>query len=156
MKAARLSFFVMVSLGRVSEGVEPPSSLDSWVQKQKIASAKRNEALKKAGLVCTCYKPRMLFAALAARASKEDPLVVATTPEQRQFLAEYFKIQDDPALFRQGPAYLITESLRRCGIAFPEGTKIQWLVAGSPPLIVLPKPGTIRKIEKYMGLEPYQ
>ena len=41
-------------------------------------------------------------------------------------------------------------------IAFPEGTKIQWLVAGSPPLIVLHKPGTIRKIEKYMGLEPYQ
>jgi len=106
-------------------------------------------------VTCT-YRPALIYAAGAAETSGHDPIAQAKTPEQRRFLVEYYRVlRGDSGILHKNPSYLFMEPLRRCGIKFPEGTRVVW-VPFDPPLMVIHTPATIKQIEKYMGLTPCQ
>lgn len=111
------------------------------------------DAERRAGFVGHVYKPTLMYAAGAAETSKQDPLAVAKTPEQRRFLREYYRVLHEEAeTVRRDPTYLFMEPLRRCGVDFPKGARVVWM-ATNPPLLVVHTPAATKRIEKFMGLD---
>ena len=104
--------------------------------------------------VTRIYRPTLLYAAAATQSTGGNPLTEAKTPEQRRFLTEYYRVlhEDREAVLRDR-TYLFMEPLRRCGIAFPEGTSVLWLPI-YPPLRVVHTPAATKQIVRYMGLMP--
>ncbi len=96
----------------------------------------------------------MLREAGRSRVFGDDPLAAAKTAEQRQFLTEYGRVErEQPYAWRRDQRYPIMEPLRRCGIGFPEGTTVVWLL-NTNYLRVIHTPATMKQIEMYMGLTP--
>ena len=104
--------------------------------------------------ISSSYRPKLLYVAAAAQSRGDDPLMEAKSPEQRHFLTEYYRvIKENAGIAPKDQKRLLMEPLRRCGIEFPDGTKVVWLPL-DPPLLIVHTPDTIRKIEKIMGLTP--
>jgi hypothetical protein len=111
---------------------------------------------KQEPFVTLIYKPTLLYAAAAAQSHGGDPIAEAKTTEQRRFLTEYYRVlREDKNAIQGDRAYLFMEPLRRCGIAFPEGTSVTWLPI-YPPLRVVHTREAAKQIEKYMRLTPDQ
>lgn len=96
------------------------------------------------------FTPTLMRAAQSAKANGEDPLALAKTAEQRRFLIEYFRVLDRHEV---NDRMFYMEPLRRCGILFPEGTKVI-LIPHTGNLLVVHSAAGMKQIESYMGLTP--
>jgi hypothetical protein len=148
----RLPLILLLLSASVCFAAEPKSVTDPFRKEADESAAKYHRELAKAGFVNHLYKPQLLMDAAAAAAHQQDPVTEGKTPEQRQFLTEYYKILQEPDLLNKPPTYQFIESLRRCGVVFPEGARVAWLPF-NPPLLVIHTPAGTRQIEKFMGLE---
>ena len=98
----------------------------------------------------------LLFAGLAEQAGK-DPILEGETPEERQFLRAYYEVKREELAKKSHYNYnhILMESLRRCGVSFPEGTTVLYIPVDPPLHIIQTKEG-LTKIEKLMGLKRYK
>ncbi|MGC3990715.1 MAG: hypothetical protein QM796_13750 [Chthoniobacteraceae bacterium] len=104
------------------------------------------------------FSLKLLDRLAAIQAAGSDPIAAAESPEQLRFLKAYLAVLDEERLKLKGEphpqdtAFPWMESLRRCGIVFPEGTSVR-LLPVDPPLQVISDPATMKQIEALMDLK---
>ena len=116
------------------------------------------EPAQRAQLVSHIYYPELIYRTSPIKVSEGNLLEAARTKDQRRFGAAYVAVFDEdrrkPKEDQQwrDPTFPWVAALRRCGIAFPEGTTVRWLPT-YPPLLVTHTPAVISRIESLMDLK---